>query len=151
MTLDEIQIEWSSDSQIDDTQLDNESLKIPELHHKYFRIFSDEKLKLVRMYSKQKELRRLKWLYYTGKLDQETLENLEWHVFDLDIKKNRHDLEMFIESDKDFLELLEKISYQKEKIEYLESIVKSLILEGFKSRMQLSGKNLLWGIKCMIY
>ena len=75
MKLEEIQESWSSDSQIDDTELDNESLKIPELHHKYFRIFSDEKLKLVRMYSKQKELRRLKWLYYTGKLDQETLEN----------------------------------------------------------------------------
>ena len=109
MKLEEIQESWSSDSQIDDTELDNESLKIPELHHKYFRIFSDEKLKLVRMYSKQKELRRLKWLYYTGKLDQETLENLEWHVFDLDIKKNRSDLEMFIESDKDILELSEKI------------------------------------------
>ena len=87
MKLEEIQESWSSDSQIDDTELDNESLKVAELHHKYFRIFSDEKLKLVRMYSKQKELRRLKWLYYTGKLDQETLENLEWHVFELDIKK----------------------------------------------------------------
>ena len=118
MKLEEIQESWSSDSQIDDTELDNESLKIPELHHKYYRIFSDEKLKLVRMYSKQKELRRLKWLYYTGKLDQETLENLEWHVFDLDIKKNRHDLEMFIESDKDILEISEKniISKRKNRI-----------------------------------
>ena len=131
MKLEEIQESWSSDSQIDDTELDNESLKIPELHHKYFRIFSDEKLKLVRMYSKQKELRRLKWLYYTGKLDQETLENLEWHVFELDIKKNRHDLDMFIESDKDVLELTEKIAYQKEKIEYLESIIKTVINRNF--------------------
>ena len=39
MKLEEIQESWSSDSQIDDTQLDNESLKIPELHHKYYRIF----------------------------------------------------------------------------------------------------------------
>ena len=98
MNIDELYIEVERDIKIDDTELDNESLKIPELHHKYYRIFSDEKLKLVRMYSKQKELRRLKWLYYTGKLDQETLENLEWHVFDLDIKKNRSDLEMFIAS-----------------------------------------------------
>ena len=40
MKLEEIQESWSSDSKIDDTELDNESLKIPELHHKYFRIFS---------------------------------------------------------------------------------------------------------------
>ena len=46
MTLEEIQKLWSSDSQLDDSQLDNESLKIPELHHKYFRIFSDENLNL---------------------------------------------------------------------------------------------------------
>ena len=97
------------------------------------------------MYSKQKELRRLKWLYYTGKLDQETLENLEWHVFDLDIKKNRSDLEMFIESDKDILELSEKISYQKEKIEYLESIIKSLNTRGFQIKNAIEWKRFTMG------
>jgi len=100
----------------------------------------------VRMYSKQKELRRLKWLYYTGKLDQETLENLEWHVFDLDIKKNRHDLEMFIESDKDILEISEKISYQKEKIEYLESIIKGLNTRGFQIKNAIDWKKFTMGI-----
>ena len=97
------------------------------------------------MYSKQKELRRLKWLYYTGKLDQETLENLEWHVFDLDIKKNRSDLEMFIESDKDILEITEKISYQKEKIEYLESIIKSLNTRGFQIKNAIEWKRFTMG------
>jgi hypothetical protein len=145
MTLEEIQKLWSSDSLIDDSQLDNESLKIPELHHKYFRIFSDEKLKLIRMYSKQKELRRLKWLYYTGKLDQNTLENLNWQVFDLDIKKNKNDLEMFIESDKDILELFEKIAYQKEKNEYLESIIKSLNTRGFQIKNAIEWKRFTMG------
>ena len=145
MKLEEIQELWSSDSQIDDTQLDNESLKIPELHYKYFRIFSEEKLKLVRMYSKQKELRRLKWLYYTGKLDQETLENLEWHTFDLDIKKSKSDLEMFLDSDKDVLELYEKISYQKEKIEYIESIIKSLNTRGFQIKNAIDWKKFTMG------
>ena len=97
------------------------------------------------MYSKQKELRRLKWLYYTGKLDQETLENLEWHVFDLDIKKNKSDLEMFIESDKDILELSEKIAYQKEKIEYVESIIKSLNTRGFQIKNAIDWKKFTMG------
>lgn len=145
MTLEEIQKLWSSDSLIDDSQLDNESLKIPELHHKYFRIFSDEKLKLVRMYSKQKSMRKLKWLYYTGKLDQNTLENLNWQVFDLDIKKNKNDLEMFIESDKDILELFEKIAYQKEKNEYLESIIKSLNTRGFQIKNAIEWKRFTMG------
>ena len=42
MKLEEIQESWSSDSQIDDTELDNESLKIPELHHKYFNNFNNK-------------------------------------------------------------------------------------------------------------
>jgi hypothetical protein len=145
MTLEEIQKLWSSDSQIDDIQLDNESLKIPELHHKYFRIFSDEKLKLVRMYSKQKAMRKLKWLYYTGKLDQNTLENLNWQVFDLYIKKNKHDLDMFIESDKHTLVFIEKIAYQKEKIEYLESIIKSLNTRGFQIKNAIEWKRFTMG------
>ena len=145
MKLEDIQELWSSDSVIDDTELDAESIKIPEIHNKYLKIFSDEKLRLVRLYSKSKELRRLKWLYYTGKLDEQTLKNLEWDVFDLDIKKNRHDLEMFLESDKDIIELNDKVEYQKEKINYLETIIKSLSTRGFLIKNSIEWKNFIMG------
>ena len=145
MKLEDIQELWSSDSVIDDTELDAESIKIPEIHNKYLKIFSDEKLRLVRLYSKSKELRRLKWLYYTGKLDEQTLKNLEWEVFDLDIKKNRHDLEMFLESDKDIIELNDKVEYQKEKINYLETIIKSLSTRGFLIKNSIEWKKFIMG------
>ncbi len=145
MKIEEIQKLWNIDCVIDDTELDSESLKIPELHNKYLKIFSEEKLKLVRMYSKQKELRRLKWLYYTGKLDQETLENLEWNVFELDIKKNRNDLEMFIDSDKDIVEMNDRIEYHKEKINYLETIIKSLSTRGFLIKNSIDWKKFTMG------
>ena len=145
MKLEDIQELWSSDSVIDDTELDAESIKIPEIHNKYLKIFSDEKLRLVRLYSKSKELRRLKWLYYTGKLDEQTLKNLEWDVFDLDVKKNRHDLEMFLESDKDIIELNDKVEYQKEKINYLETIIKSLSTRGFLIKNSIEWKKFIMG------
>ena len=145
MKLEDIQELWSSDSVIDDTELDAESIKIPEIHNKYLKIFSDEKLRLVRLYSKSKELRRLKWLYYTGKLDEQTLKNLEWDVFDLDIKKNRHDLEMFLESDNDIIELNDKVEYQKEKINYLETIIKSLSTRGFLIKNSIEWKKFIMG------
>ena len=145
MKLEDIQELWSSDSVIDATELDAESIKIPEIHNKYLKIFSDEKLRLVRLYSKSKELRRLKWLYYTGKLDEQTLKNLEWDVFDLDIKKNRHDLEMFLESDKDIIELNDKVEYQKEKINYLETIIKSLSTRGFLIKNSIEWKKFIMG------
>ena len=145
MKLEDIQELWSSDSVIDDTELDSESIKIPEIHNKYLKIFSDEKLRLVRLDSKSKELRRLKLLYYTGKFDEQTLKNLEWDVFDLDIKKNRHDLEMFLESDKDIIELNDKVEYQKEKINYLETIIKSLSTRGFLIKNSIEWKKFIMG------
>ena len=132
MNLEEIQKLWSSDCILDDIQLDLESKKIPELHNKYFKIFSDEKLKLVKLESRKKEILKVKWLYYTGKIDKESLEKMGWEPFELDIKtRNKIDLDRFMDSDRDYLDIHEKIEIQKEKINYLESIVKSLNTRGF--------------------
>ena len=38
MTIDEIMTIWENDSHIDDKDLDNESLKIPNLHQKYLNL-----------------------------------------------------------------------------------------------------------------
>ena len=39
MTIDEINDEWTKDSNIDRTELGEESLKIPQLHNKYLKIY----------------------------------------------------------------------------------------------------------------
>ena len=49
MKLEEIYTEWDVDSDIDTTDLGNESIKIPKLHNKYYKLFSSEKL-LLRKY-----------------------------------------------------------------------------------------------------
>lgn len=132
MKLESIQELWTSDCVLDDLQLDVESTRIPELHNKYFKIFSDEKLRLVKYESKMKELSKLKWLYYTGKLDKDSLDKLGWESFELDIKsRNKLDIDRFLNSDKDIIEMQEKIEYQKEKINYLESIIKTIINRNF--------------------
>ena len=132
MKLEDIQKLWTSDCVLDDVQLDVESKRIPELHNKYFKILSDEKLRLVKHESKMKELSKLKWLYYTGKLDKDSLDRLEWEPFELEIKsRNKLDLDRFLNSDKDTIEMQEKIEYQKEKINYLESIIKTVINRNF--------------------
>ena len=132
MKLEDIQELWTSDCILDDVQLDLESKRIPELHNKYYKIFSDEKLRLVKFESRKKELSRLKWLYYTGKIDRDSLDNMGWEPFELDIKsRNKVDLDRFLESDKDMIDIQEKIAYQKEKIEYLESIIKTVVNRNF--------------------
>ena len=46
MTLDQIMDAWREDSTVDSTELGLESLKIPELHSKYLKIYFDERRKI---------------------------------------------------------------------------------------------------------
>lgn len=110
------------DLEIDKTELDTESLRTPQLHNKYLILFSEEKLKLEQLLSERKIKRKDKWLYYTGKMSQEELEEHNWEPFDLSILKT--DVERFIDADSDIIKLGAKVTIQKELVAYLESIVK---------------------------
>jgi antirestriction protein len=114
----------ADDSLIDDAVLDMESLKIPQLHNKYLNIFHDEKLMLCRLESEHKTMLRVRWEYYSGKMSKENLDDWGWQPFDLKIL--RQDLAIYIDSDEHLVKLKNKINYQKEKIDYLESVLKSL-------------------------
>ena len=67
---------------------------------------------------------KIKWLYYTGKMSMEELEEREWEPFALNILKQ--DLDKFIDSDDEIVVLSNKVEYQKEKVEYLKSVVKTM-------------------------
>ena len=45
MKFEEIQKLWTSDCVMDETELSQESVKIPQLHNKYLIFYSNEKLK----------------------------------------------------------------------------------------------------------
>ena len=124
MTLDELKIMVAEDMAIDDTELDLESLKIPQLHNKYLNLYMDEKLKLGKLESECKALIRLKWEYYTGKLDEEQLEKLEWEPFQYKIL--RGDLDKYLESDQDLIEKKHRMLFQEEKVKYLDAIIKNI-------------------------
>ena len=120
------------DLKIDSTELDLASLRIPQLHNKYLNIFHDERLILKKMKIDFKELSRQKWEYYTGKMDQDTLDDLNWEPFPLKILKT--DIDRYLDSDKALSTEKSKIDYQEEKVQYLESVLKNIT-------------NLQWNIK----
>ena len=125
MKLEEIKKMVEKDLVIDRTELDIEALKTPQLHGKYLNILIDEKLLLIKTENEHKTLRKYKWLYYTGKISQEELDELEWEPFNLSVLKQ--DIDKFMDSDDDVIILRSKIEYQKKKIEYLEGIIKTII------------------------
>jgi hypothetical protein len=122
MTLDDIREMTKKDLTMDETELTIESMKTPQLHNKYLIIFTDEKLILGKMESDLHRLRKDKWLYYTGKMSQEELDDREWQTFDLNILKT--DIDRFMQADDDIIHATNKILLQREKVNYLESIIK---------------------------
>ena len=124
MDLSEIRKLVAEDMPIDDTELDVESMTIPQLHGKYLNFYLDEKLVLQKLNSDYYRLKKTKWEYYTGKLDQDQLEEYGWEPFQFKILKQ--DIDLYMDSDEDLQKLSNKVAYQKEKINYLDSILKSI-------------------------
>ena len=124
MRFDDIKKMIEEDIAIDPTELDKEALKTPQLHSKYLNILTDEKLSLSKYRSDYKRLKRDKWLYYTGKLSEEQLKDLNWEPFDLSILKS--DIDKFLDSDEELIKIKDKMIFIEEKVNYLESTIKMI-------------------------
>ena len=120
---------WTEDCNWKDDLLDEELLKIPQLHTKYYKIFSRERLLLVKLKNDLKILTSDKWEYYLGDMAREDLEERGWEPF---LKKVlKADIPRYIEADRDIIDLNIKISYQQEKVDFLDSCIKSLTARGY--------------------
>ena len=71
MDLEQLQNETDKDLNINDIELDLESLKTPQLHNKYLKYLTKFKLLLTRAEDEYRIVKRVKWEYYTGKADQQ--------------------------------------------------------------------------------
>ena len=69
MDLEKLQELADSDLKINDTELDLESLKTPQLHNKYMKHLTKFKLMLSRAEGDLANTKRELWEYYTGKAD----------------------------------------------------------------------------------
>ena len=122
MRIEEIRKMIETDVQIDQSALNTEASRIPQLHNKYLCMYTDEKLVLSKLENDLRVLLRDKWLYYSGKMSQEQLSERKWEQFDLNIL--RTDLDRFIQADSDVIQMESKCILQREKVNYLEQTVK---------------------------
>lgn len=129
MKLDEIQLMWERDAQIDRTELGEESLRIPQLHSKYFKIFSQERLLLRKMEGDYKTLFKYKYEWFNGSISEESLKEYQWEPNPLKIL--RTDIPMHMEADEELQAQSLKVEMQREKVEFVEAIIKSLTSRGF--------------------
>lgn len=129
MKIEDISTHWEKDSDIDKTELADEALKIPKLHHKYYQFYVTEKM-LLRTYESQlKQLKLDKYEFFSQGPNEET-QSKGWKLpaKGLILKT---DIPMYMEADQDIINMSLKIGLQQEKVEYLESILKTLNNRGY--------------------
>ena len=131
MKFEEIQKLWSGDCEIDETELSQESVKIPQLHNKYLIIFHDERLRLRTMRFDHSKLLKVKREYFSGRMDATELV--------------KADVQEYIDADDDIIEGKKKISLQEEKVDYLEAIVKGLSNRGYLIKNAIDWKRFTEG------
>ena len=135
MKLEEIQDMWSKDREIDYTELGTESIKIPQIHDKYLKIYTDERIRLKGLEFELNKVIRAKTDYYSGRMTEEDLEKRGWEPFLNRLLKN--EIGGYIESDDDVIKIKQKIIVLQEKINYLDSIIKMINNRGFQIKNAL--------------
>jgi hypothetical protein len=143
MKLEAIYEEWSKDSEIDMTELGNEAIKIPKLHHKYFQMYSSEKLLLRKYEAEMKTLKLAKYEFYTQGPSKETNEKgWELPARGMILKQ---EMPMYLDADQEIISLSLRIGMQQEKVELLESIIKSLTNRGFQIKSAIDWNKFTMG------
>ena len=143
MKFEEIQIAWTRDCEMDETELSHESIKIPQLHNKYLIFYSNEKLKFKEIKYLFAGLIKRKRDYYSGRMTVEELEAADWEPFQLKLLKA--DVQEYIDADDNVIESKKLLALQEEKVNYLESIVKSLTTRGYLIKNAIDWKRFTEG------
>ena len=139
MNLEELQEMSAKDLQIDDTKLDIESLKIPELYGKYLKIFTRWNLLLKQVEFKHKVLFRQKWEYYGGKLDPEVYKEKP-----LDLKILKQDVPIYLEGDEELIQSQHAVEYHKECVT-MQRDVQDVKQRGFQIKNAIDWKRFMEG------
>tara|TARA_B100000424_G_C22853094_1_gene454831 strand:+ start:578 stop:1006 length:429 start_codon:yes stop_codon:yes gene_type:complete len=140
MTLDELQAKAEKDLKIDDTELDLESLKTPQLHSQYLKTYSTYALMLKKAEGEYSKLHIKKWLFYTGKAEPQ-----EYKDKNFDLKVLRQDVDKFIDSDDEIIKQRQKVEYLKQICNYCEQTLKQINNRTFQIKNAIEWKKFTMG------
>jgi len=122
MDLDKIQEMWQKDSVIDPDNLHDESLKIPQLHSKYYTVYNT--ITLLREKSKEQysKIRLERYNFYTGKAEPEVYaeEPFPYKVREKDA------IQRHLDADERLSKIDLKIRYYDTTLKFLEEIIRNV-------------------------
>ena len=141
--IDDLLEMWRQDCDIDKTEPDRELLNIPKLHSKYLNILSQYRMLSKQAEFKYNKMKKLKWEYYTGKLDDDQLKKLGWEPFPYILKS---DLSTYLDSDEDLNKYIANKAVHDEIVELCTTIMKELNSRTFQLRDYIGWQKFIQGI-----
>ena len=126
MDLEQLQELADKDLNINDTELDLESLKTPQLHNKYLKHLTKFKLLLSRAEAELATTKKALWEYYTGKADPEVYKEKPFQF-----KLLRQDVDQYIQSDVEFIKLKQKVDYLNTVVDFLDRTLRQITNRSF--------------------
>ena len=141
VNLDTINEMWEKDSKIDDIMLDQSTIKIPQLHHKYLSLHGEFKLLLAKKSQELKRMQHSKWLYYSGKAKPEVYEDKPF-----DYKVMKSDVPNWIAVDEDINKLEMQVEYYKTVLDTLSEILKQVHQLSFNIKNIIAWRTFTGGV-----
>ena len=122
MELEKIQAMWEKDSHIDPDNLHDESLKIPQLHSKYYTLYNTITLLREKAREQYSKVRLERYNYYTGKATAEVYaeEPFPYKVREKDA------IQRHLDADDKMNKIDMKIKYYDVMLKFLEEIIRAV-------------------------
>ena len=120
MNLDKIQEMWQKDSVIDPDNLHDESLKIPQLHSKYYVIYNTITLLREKARTQYTKIKLERYNYYTGKAEPEVYAE---DPFPYKVRE-KDAIQRHLDADERLTTIDLKIRYYDATLKFLEEIIK---------------------------
>ena len=122
MDLEKIQAMWEKDSHIDPDNLHDESLKIPQLHSKYYTLYNTITLLREKAREQYSKVRLERYNYYTGKAPAEAYveEPFPYKVREKDA------IQRHLDADDKMNKIDMKIKYYDTMLKFLEEIIRAV-------------------------
>ena len=127
MDLEQLQDLAEKKLKINDTELDLESLKTPQLHNEFLKHLTKFKLLLSKAQIEYYTQRKQKWGYYTGKAPAEV-----YALKPFNLKLLKTDVDKYLDSDPELAKYKQKVDYIQTVVDFLDRTIKQISNRGFQ-------------------
>jgi hypothetical protein len=141
MNLEEIQEMWQRDSVIDPDNLHDESLKIPQLHSKYYTIYNTITLLREKARDTYNRVKLERYNYYSGKAPAEVYieEPFPYKV------RDKEALQRHMDADEKLNKVELKIRYYDIMLKFLEEVIKMISNRTFQIKNSIEWSKFVSG------